>query len=35
MDPYISIGKNQQEKKETESVYILLETNHKETKDET
>ena len=35
MDPYISIGKESIEKKESELIEIFLETNEKETKDET
>jgi hypothetical protein len=35
MDPYISIGKESIEKKESELIDIFLETNEKETKDET
>ena len=34
MDPYISIGKESMEK-ESEVINISLETNEKETKDET
>jgi len=35
MDPYISIGKESIEKKESELIDLFLETNEKERKDET